>query len=163
MRVDVIVVGAGPAGCSAAYHAARAGLEVLLLDQHESRQDRADGDALFSRAVAEVSLMGLADWLEGPNHYKYEGTVVHARTACLRGTNSPVNRHGVRGYVMPWFETATRLLERAREAGASFRGGVRARSLLRYPSGAVIGVEVGEYGPGWQPQEARPCNTRRRW
>ncbi|MDP8973036.1 MAG: FAD-dependent oxidoreductase [Actinomycetota bacterium] len=25
MRVDVVVVGAGPAGCSAAYHAARAG------------------------------------------------------------------------------------------------------------------------------------------
>jgi menaquinone-9 beta-reductase len=131
MRVDVVVVGAEPAGCLAAYHAARAGLEVLLLDQHESRQDRADGDALFSRAVAEVSLMGLADWLEGPNHYKYEGTVVHARTACLRGTNSPVNRHGVRGYIMPWLETATRLLERVREAGASFRGGVRARSLLR--------------------------------
>ena len=41
-----------------AYHAAHAGLEVLLLDQHESRQDRADGDALFPRAVAEVSLMG---------------------------------------------------------------------------------------------------------
>ncbi len=66
MRVGVVVVGAGPAGCSTAYHAARAGLEVLL-DQHESRQDRTDGDTLFPRAVAEVSLMGLADWLEGPN------------------------------------------------------------------------------------------------
>jgi hypothetical protein len=31
----------------------RAGLEVLLLDQHESHQDRADGDALFPRAVAK--------------------------------------------------------------------------------------------------------------
>ena len=61
MRADVVVVEAGPAGCSAAYHAARAGLEVLLLDQYESRQDRADGDALFPRAVAEVPLMGLAD------------------------------------------------------------------------------------------------------
>ncbi len=59
------MVGAGPAGCSAACHAARAGLEVLLLDQHESRQDRADGDALFLRAVAEVPLLGLSDWLEG--------------------------------------------------------------------------------------------------
>jgi flavin-dependent dehydrogenase len=147
MRVDVVVVGAGPAGCSAAYHATRAGLEVLLLDQHESRQDRADGDALFPRAVAEVSLMGLADWLEGPNHYKYEGIVVHARTARLREPNSPTNRHGVRGYVIPWFETVTRLLERAREAGATFLGGVRARSLLRSPSGAVSGVQVGEYGP----------------
>ena len=148
MGVDLIVVGAGPAGCSAAYHAARAGLEVLLLDQHESRQDRADGDALFPRAVAEVSLMGLADWLEEPDHYKYEGIVVHARAARLRAPNSPANRHGVRGYVIPWFETTTRLLERAREAGARFRGGVRVRSLLRSPSGAVSGVEVGEYGPG---------------
>ncbi len=138
----------GAGGLLGAYHAAHAGLEVLLLDQHESRQDRADGDALFPRAVAEVSLMGLADWLERPNYYKYEGIVVYARTAHLCEPNSPTNRHGVRGYVIPWHETATRLLERAREAGTTFRGGVRARSLLRSALSAVSGVEVGEYGPG---------------
>src|SRR5918998_2983241 len=43
----------GAGGLLGAYHAARAGLEVLLLDQHERRQDRADGDALFPRAVAK--------------------------------------------------------------------------------------------------------------
>ena len=153
----------GAGGLLGAYHAAHAGLEVLLLDQHESRQDRADGDALFPRAVAEVSLMGLADWLKRPNYYKYEGIVVYARTAHLCEPNSPTNRHGVRGYVIPWYETATRLLERAREAGTTFRGGVRARSLLRSASSAVSGVEVGEYGPGGAAPRGEPCGTRRRW
>ena len=73
--------------------------------------------------------------LEGPNHYKYEGIVVHARTARLNQPNSPANRHRVRGCVITWFETATWLLERARESDANFRGDVRARTLLRLPSG----------------------------
>lgn len=32
---DIIIVGAGPAGCSAALHSARAGLKVLVLEDHE--------------------------------------------------------------------------------------------------------------------------------
>ena len=32
-RYDVIVVGAGPAGASAAYHAAERGLSTLLVDR----------------------------------------------------------------------------------------------------------------------------------
>ena len=73
---------------------------------------------------------------------------MYARTAHLCESNSSTNRHGVRRYVILWYETATRLPERVREAGTTFRGGVRARSLLRSASSAVIGVEVGEYGPG---------------
>ncbi|HZL81078.1 MAG TPA: FAD-dependent oxidoreductase, partial [Demequina sp.] len=48
---DVIVVGAGPAGSSAAYHCASAGLDVLLLDKASFPRDKICGDGLTPRAV----------------------------------------------------------------------------------------------------------------
>jgi flavin-dependent dehydrogenase len=38
-RYDLAVVGAGPGGAAVAYHAARAGLKVLLLDRQEFPRD----------------------------------------------------------------------------------------------------------------------------
>ncbi|MEA2083646.1 MAG: FAD-dependent oxidoreductase [Thermodesulfobacteriota bacterium] len=48
---DAIIVGAGPAGCSAAFFIARAGHEVLLLDKSGFPRDKVCGDG--------VSLFGL--------------------------------------------------------------------------------------------------------
>lgn len=56
---DVIVVGAGPAGSSAAYHCASAGLDVLLLDKASFPRDKICGDGLTPRAVKELVAMGL--------------------------------------------------------------------------------------------------------
>ncbi|WP_076476438.1 geranylgeranyl reductase family protein [Williamsia sterculiae] len=56
---DVLVVGAGPAGSAAAAHAARAGLEVVLLDAATFPRDKTCGDGLTPRAVAELGHLGL--------------------------------------------------------------------------------------------------------
>lgn len=56
---DVIVVGAGPAGSSAAFHCASAGLDVLLLEKASFPRDKVCGDGLTPRAVAELVRMGL--------------------------------------------------------------------------------------------------------
>ncbi len=56
---DVIVVGAGPAGASAAYHCAAAGLDVLLLEKASFPRDKICGDGLTPRAVAELVRMGV--------------------------------------------------------------------------------------------------------
>ncbi|MFI2754418.1 geranylgeranyl reductase family protein [Cellulomonas sp. P22] len=56
---DVIVVGAGPAGSSAAYHCASAGLQVLLLEKAEFPRDKVCGDGLTPRAVKELAAMGV--------------------------------------------------------------------------------------------------------
>jgi len=58
--VDLIVVGAGPSGCAAALTAARAGLDVLILDKAEVfPRVKACGDALTPRAVAALGMLGL--------------------------------------------------------------------------------------------------------
>ncbi len=62
---DVLVVGAGPAGSAAAAWAARAGLDVTLVDAEEFPRDKPCGDGLTPRAIAEMQMLGLGDWLGG--------------------------------------------------------------------------------------------------
>ncbi|MBY0441516.1 MAG: geranylgeranyl reductase family protein, partial [Mycobacteriaceae bacterium] len=62
-RADVVVVGAGPAGSAAAAWAARAGHDVLVIDSASFPRDKACGDGLTPRAVAELERLGLASWL----------------------------------------------------------------------------------------------------
>nr|WP_237712086.1 menaquinone reductase [Mycobacterium xenopi] len=63
-RADVVVVGAGPAGSAAAAWAARAGRDVLVIDAASFPRDKACGDGLTPRAVAELERLGLGDWLD---------------------------------------------------------------------------------------------------
>ena len=70
-EADVIVVGAGPGGSTAAHHLAQAGLEVLLLEKAAFPREKVCGDGLTPRAVRSLLRMGVdlspeAGWLH--NH-----------------------------------------------------------------------------------------------
>jgi geranylgeranyl reductase family protein len=56
---DVIVVGAGPGGSATAYHLARHGLRVLLLEKSTFPREKVCGDGLTPRAVAQLIRMGV--------------------------------------------------------------------------------------------------------
>ena len=56
---DVIIVGAGPAGSTAAYYCALAGLDVLLLEKSSFPRDKVCGDGLTPRATRELVAMGV--------------------------------------------------------------------------------------------------------
>ena len=140
-RYDLAVVGAGPGGTAVAYHAARTGLEVLLLDRQEFPRDKPCGDGLMPHTVSEISLMGLGDWLNEPHHNRFSGFSIYTQTAYLRQKLPPA-LHGPHGYVVPRQETDAKLLERARAAGSEFHGGIRATKLLRSSAGDVMGLEA---------------------
>lgn len=58
--MDVIIVGGGLHGCSAAYHLARAGLKPVVLEKHvvgrHASSASAGGVRRLGRAVAEIPL-----------------------------------------------------------------------------------------------------------
>ena len=56
---DVIVVGAGPGGSATAYHLARHGVDVLLLEKTEFPREKVCGDGLTPRAVKQLIRMGV--------------------------------------------------------------------------------------------------------
>ncbi len=56
---EVVVIGAGPAGCAAAIGLARAGRQVTLLERHPEPRESVCGEFLGSDAVALLHGLGL--------------------------------------------------------------------------------------------------------
>lgn len=58
---EVLVVGAGPAGSACAQMLARAGLDVVLVDQHDVPRDKVCGDGLIPDAHQALRRLGVYD------------------------------------------------------------------------------------------------------
>lgn len=69
-QCQVLVVGAGPAGAATAYHLAKAGIDVLVLEKASFPRDKICGDGLTPGAVKEILAMGINPLAEGwqPNY-----------------------------------------------------------------------------------------------
>jgi geranylgeranyl reductase family protein len=142
-RFDAIVVGAGPAGSTAAFRLSRAGARVLLLDRERFPRDKPCGGGLTARAVRQLPV-------------SVEPVVEDVVRRCRLGL-----RYGTqfeRGSEQPLVLMTQRrrldahLAEQAAAAGAQFRDAVRVTALeaeegvVRFDGGAasaevVIGAD----------------------
>ena len=83
--LDVLIVGAGPAGAATAWHLARAGLSVQLVDRARFPRDKPCSEYLSPEAVRHLDRLGVLARVE-PEGAPIHGTmVVGPRGATLTG------------------------------------------------------------------------------
>jgi geranylgeranyl reductase family protein len=136
-RADVVVVGAGPAGSAAAAWAARDGRDVLVIDSAQFPRDKACGDGLTPRAVAELERLGLGPWLDG--RIRHRGLRMSGFGADVEvpwpGPSFPPT-----GSAVARTELDDRIRSVAADDGAKMLLGVKAVAVHHDSSGAVEAV-----------------------
>ncbi len=140
---DVLIVGAGPAGSSAAYHLARQGTDVLLLDRYTFPRDKSCGDAVMPPALEELALSGLSDQLR--DQYS-SATYISTSLYGLPASYEPVqpSEHFAVGYVVPRASFDALLCQHALQSGATWLDRVVIHSVER--SNPAYAIAYGLYG-----------------
>lgn len=129
VRYDVVVVGAGPAGSTAARECAQRGLSVLLLDKAEFPRDKPCGGGVNVRSsrllpfdvmpVAERVIFGVRVSVDGSGEY-------------TRFSTGPLT------YLTQRCRLDAYLVDHARRAGADVRERRSVRSVERSPGRVVV-------------------------
>ncbi|WP_281943611.1 geranylgeranyl reductase family protein [Micromonospora sp. AKA38] len=146
---DVIVVGAGPGGSATAYHLARHGVRVLLLEKTEFPREKVCGDGLTPRAVRQLVRMGVdtspeAGWLHN------KGLRVIGGGVRLELDWPDLASFPNYGLVRTRLDFDDLLAQRAVTAGAKLRTGVNVLAPVLDADDRVTGVQA-EVGPDKEP------------
>ena len=132
MRYDLIVVGAGPAGSTAARESALRGLSVLMFDKAEFPRDKPCGGAVSVRS---------ANVLDLDLNPVIERNITSAEFTWPRGLEFTRSSSGVITYMTQRRHLDTFLAERAVDAGVVFRQRESVTGVER--SGDHVAVHAG--------------------
>ncbi|KAB1906497.1 geranylgeranyl reductase family protein [Micromonospora tulbaghiae] len=146
---DVIVVGAGPGGSATAYHLARHGVRVLLLEKTEFPREKVCGDGLTPRAVRQLIRMGVdtspeAGWLHN------KGLRVIGGGVRLELDWPDLASFPNYGLVRTRLDFDDLLAQRAVAAGAKLQTSVNVLGPVLGADDRVVGVQA-EVGPDKEP------------
>jgi geranylgeranyl reductase family protein len=152
-EADVIVVGAGPGGSAAAYHMARHGLRVLLLEKTTFPREKVCGDGLTPRATRQLIRMGV-DTSEKAGWLQNRGLRVIGGGVRLELDWPELASFPSYGLVRTRLDFDDMLAKRAVEAGAVLLTGVNVIGPVLDADDRAIGVQA-RVGPGKEPVEYR--------
>jgi flavin-dependent dehydrogenase len=147
--VDVLVVGAGPAGSATTWHLARQGYRVVAVDRATFPREKACSEYMSPEAVRLLDRLGVVPSLEAAGASPLYGTtVIGPAGSRLTGLFA---RAGVTLTRNAGFSIARRILDQqladaARSAGGEVLDGVGLEALL-YENGAVGGAVLRDAWP----------------
>jgi geranylgeranyl reductase family protein len=130
---EVLVVGAGPAGSACATWLARAGLDVVLVDQHDFPRDKVCGDGLIPDAHAALARLGVLDAVMAQAQ-----PISHVRCVAPRGGQVDV---AGRLAVLPRRILDHLLVRHAQASGARLHTPVKFEGLIE-DGGRVVGARL---------------------
>jgi geranylgeranyl reductase family protein len=149
---DVIVIGAGPGGSACAYHLARHGVSVLLLEKSEFPREKVCGDGLTPRSVKQIVAMGIDT--AAPGWTRNRGLRVLGGGLTLELDWPDLSAFPNYGLTRTRLDFDELLAEAARDAGAGLRTSVTVTGpLLDERTGRVVGVSA--TGPDKEPLSFR--------
>jgi geranylgeranyl reductase family protein len=138
---DVIVVGAGPSGSTAAYYLAQAGLNVLLIEKSRFPRDKVCGDGLTPRAVKSLVAMGV-DVSEEAGWLRNKGLRVVGGGLRLELDWPELSSWPGYGLVRPRSSLDEELARRAQAVGAKLLEGTTVTGPVLDDNGRIVGVET---------------------
>jgi len=145
--LDVLIVGAGPAGAVAAVVLARAGVRVRIVDRATFPRGKLCGDTVNPGALARLKALGLAADLEARGLPVAGMLVTGERGVAIEGRYPD----GVVGRAIVRRDLDWLLLRGAIDAGCQFEAGVNVRGAVLADDKAgraVSGVTIGANGGG---------------
>jgi geranylgeranyl reductase family protein len=139
-RTEVVVVGAGPAGASTAYHLARQGLRVTLVDKESFPRDKVCGDGVTRRALRELARMGMDAWTEDHTAARPNRLRMIAPDDSVAAVAMPAYPDQPRDHmrIIRRRELDLALVDLAVAAGAQLLAGVRAEGMAVDDEGATV-------------------------
>ena len=129
--VDVVVIGAGPAGSSAATEAAKRGLSTLIIDKDVFPRDKPCGGAVLRRGVS---------YLHEPIPSELIQREIHEARIAFRSVTRSVDRDEIMAVVVDREAFDHHLLRGATATGASAKLGERVHHLT--DTGPYVEVET---------------------
>ena len=128
-EADVLVVGAGPGGSAAAYHLARHGVDVLLVDRASFPREKVCGDGLTPRGVKVLLRMGIDP--DDPGFERVRGLRIYSRKVMLELPFPDLDEFPDYGLVRTRLDFDQLLARRAEKAGARLREGTEVLAPIR--------------------------------
>lgn len=144
---EAVIVGAGPAGSSAAYFLSKLGYKTLLIEAGKLPRPKACGDGIGPRTVAFLQKIGLKEWLEKNNFYPIKHLrLVAASGSELISTPQTSDHQIMHGYVIPRTLLDLKLAKQAIAGGAYYLEGYRVENVLK-DNTQTVGVLINNGQP----------------